>query len=196
MAHPGWVRASEADSRAAMGASSPGTTARAEDFAGVRQSKSTWALPRSRGDALTGGRARSAHADGRARRRASPPDPGSRPPRGRCVATRHQPQGRGWAVRGAGALGRVRRMGQTPLMREGWTFAWTTHEELARDQAAAWADVSPEERVAAVEIIRQAAFALRGIAPRRMARVSRLSEVTRSPVPDRRGSRARRPRAA
>lgn len=50
-------------------------------------------------------------------------------------------------------------------MREGWTFAWTTHEDLAREQAEAWDACSVEERVAAVETIRQAAFALHGVVP-------------------------------
>lgn len=39
-------------------------------------------------------------------------------------------------------------------------YAWTTHEEAARQEGAYWRSVSIEERVSAVETIRQATIGI------------------------------------
>jgi len=71
-------------------------------------------------------------------------------------------------------------------------YAWTTHEEAAREEGRHWRSVSVDERVAAVEVIRRATVGIYDKLPARLERVHSLTVVSRRPVSDRRRSRTRR----
>jgi hypothetical protein len=71
-------------------------------------------------------------------------------------------------------------------------FPWTTPEDAVAEEVRYWASVSPSERVAAVEMLRQRTPGIYGDAPSRLERVYRFVERQERPVPDRRRARARR----
>ena len=53
-------------------------------------------------------------------------------------------------------------------------FSWTTHEESAREEGRYWRSVSIEERVSAVELLREVTPGIYAEAPVRLERVYKL----------------------
>jgi hypothetical protein len=71
-------------------------------------------------------------------------------------------------------------------------FRWTTPEDAIAEEVRYWQGVSPSERVAAVETLRQRIPGIYGDAPCRLERVYRFIDRKEGPLPDRRRARARR----
>jgi hypothetical protein len=69
-------------------------------------------------------------------------------------------------------------------------FSWTTHDDAVKREGAYWLSRSVEERVSAVETIREATLGIYDEAPTRLERVYRVVERPWGAVSDRRGARS------
>lgn len=68
-------------------------------------------------------------------------------------------------------------------------YEWTTPEEAARAEGAYWRSRSIEERVSAVEAIREATPGIYGEAPARLERVYRFVELSPGALAERASAR-------